>query len=139
MKPIHNIKSLLSRRKELRNNSTPPEILLWLQLKNSRTGFKFRRQHSIGGYVADFYCPSKKLVVEIDGSQHLEKENKEYDDIRSNYFEGLDIKVLRFTNKEVNTETARVVKEIKNHLTQINLSTPPTQGGEGADSPPLLI
>jgi len=110
MKLIHNIKKLLPRRKELRNKSTPEEILLWLQLKNSKTGFKFRRQHSIGGYIADFYCPEKKLIVEIDGPQHFKKENREYDLVRSNYFEGLDIKVLRFTNKEVSTETQKVLR-----------------------------
>ena len=54
MKTIHNIKKLLHRRKELRNNSTPQEILLWFKLKHSQLGVKFRRQHSIGGYIADF-------------------------------------------------------------------------------------
>lgn len=117
MKLIHNIKKLIPRRKELRNNSTPEEILLWLRLKNSQISFKFRRQHSIGGYIADFYCPAKKLVVEIDGPRHFRKESKEYDQVRSKYFEGLDIRVLRFTNLEVSTETERVVKRIKNTLT----------------------
>lgn len=117
MKTIHNIKKLISRRKKLRNNSTPEEILLWLRLKNSQTGFKFRRQHSIGGYIVDFYCPKKKLVIEIDGPQHFKKENREYDKIRSKYFEGLGIKVLRFTNEEVATETEMVVRKIKNELT----------------------
>ncbi len=120
MKIVNNIKILLERRKDLRNNSTPEEILLWLRLKNSQTGFKFRRQHSIGGYIADFYCPLEKLVIEIDGSQHFKKENKEYDKVRSDYFEGLNIKVLRFTNTEVATETEKVVNAIKNHLALIN-------------------
>ena len=115
MKSIHNIKKLLSRRKELRNNSTPEEILLWVQLKNSQTGFKFRRQHSIGGYIVDFYCPIKKLAVEIDGPQHLRKENKEYDDVRSEFLRGLDIKILRFTNSEVATETKKVIQKIKSY------------------------
>ena len=117
MKIVNNIKILLHRRKDLRNNSTPEEILLWLRLKNSQTGFKFRRQHSIGGYIADFYCPAKKLVIEIDGPQHFKKDNKEYDKIRSNYFEGLGIKVLRFTNKEISTETEKIVRKIKTYLT----------------------
>ncbi len=101
----------------MRNSSTPEEILLWLQLKNSQTGFKFRRQHSIGGYIVDFYCPAKKLVIEIDGPQHFKKENKEYDKIRSSYFDGLNIKVVRFTNLEVSTETERVIRKIKEELT----------------------
>jgi len=117
MKIVNNIRSLFYRRKESRNNSTPEEILLWLQLKNSKAGFKFRRQHSIGGYIADFYCPAKKLIVEIDGPQHLKKENMEYDKIRSDYFKGLNIKVLRFSNLEVATETQAVIRKIKEALT----------------------
>lgn len=119
MKSIHNIKKLISRRKELRNNSTAEEILLWLRLKNSQTGFKFRRQHSIGGYIPDFYCPAKKLVIEIDGSQHFKKENKEYDKVRTSYFAGLNIKVLRFTNLEISTETEKVLRKIKSNLTTL--------------------
>ena len=87
-----------------------------MQLKNSQIGFKFRRQHSIGGYVVDFYCPSKKLVIEIDGPQHFTKENTEYDKVRSKFFEGLEIKVLRFTNREVDTGTEKVMKKIKKAL-----------------------
>ena len=122
MKTIHNIKKLLYRRKDLRNNGTPQEILLWQKLKNYKSGFKFRRQHSIGGYIVDFYCPEKKLVIEIDGSEHFKKENKEYDKIRSDYFSGLDIKVLRFTNVEINISIENVVQKI------IDFS-PPCGGG----------
>ena len=117
MKTVNNIKSLLYRRKDLRNKSTPEEILLWLQLKQSKLGAKFRRQHSIGGYIVDFYCPTKKLVIEIDGPSHLTKENKEYDKIRTEFLKGLDIKVIRFTNLEIATETQRVVDKIKLELT----------------------
>lgn len=116
MKIVNNIKSLYHRRKELRNNSTPEEILLWLRLKNSQLGSKFRRQHSIGGYIVDLYCPSKKLVIEIDGSHHFKKENKEYDKIRTDYFDGLNIKVIRFNNEEINTNLGVVTKKIKSHL-----------------------
>jgi len=78
---IYNIKKFFDRRKDLRNNSTPQEDILWSKLKHSQLGFKFRRQHSIGGYIVDFYCPSKKLVIEIDGPAHLLKENREYDKV----------------------------------------------------------
>ena len=116
MKIVNNITSLFHRRKELRNNSTPEEILLWLRLKNSQTGFKFRRQHSIGGYILDFYCPLKKLAIEIDGPQHFKKENKEYDKVRSDYLAGLNIKVLRFTNSQISSETEKVMGKIKKAL-----------------------
>lgn len=114
MKTINNIKKLFYRRKDLRNNSTPQEILLWLKLKNSQLGFKFRRQHSIGGYIADFYCPTKKLVIEIDGSQHFV--NQEYDENRSKYLEGLGIKVIRFWNNEINVNIDAVVDKIMSEL-----------------------
>ena|SRR3989338_1723752 len=119
MKIVNNISILLQRRKGLRNSSTPEEILLWTRLKNSQTGFKFRRQHSIGGYIVDFYCPTRKLVVEVDGSQHLTKENLEYDEVRSKFFEGLNIKVLRFSNLEVSTETEKVIRKITTTLKSI--------------------
>ncbi|MCX6752089.1 MAG: endonuclease domain-containing protein [Candidatus Nomurabacteria bacterium] len=112
MKTINNIKKLFPRRKELRNNSTPQEILLWLKLKNSQIGLKFRRQHSIGGYIIDFYCPTKKLAIEIDGSQHFTKDSQKYDEIRTKFFEGLSIKVLRFTNTEINTNIDGVLQKI---------------------------
>jgi len=113
---VYNILKLKERRIDLRNNQTPQEVLLWSRLRKEQLGFKFRRQHSIGGYIVDFYCPEKKLVVEIDGSQHFEKENREYDKVRSKYFRGLNIKVLRFTNAEINTNINEVAQKIFNKL-----------------------
>lgn len=109
----YNLKSLKDRRKELRNNSTSYEVALWVKLKNGQTGLKWRRQHSIGGYVADFYCPKKKLVVEIDGMHHLQKENKEYDEHRTEAFELLGLKVLRFTNEEINHNMSNILRLIE--------------------------
>ncbi|MCX6751509.1 MAG: endonuclease domain-containing protein [Candidatus Nomurabacteria bacterium] len=116
MTKIYNISKLKDRRVDLRNKQTPQEILLWSRLRREQLGFKFRRQHSIGGYIVDFYCPAKKLVIEIDGSQHFEKESKEYDKIRSYYFKGLNIKVLRFTNEEINTNIDGVTQKIFSKL-----------------------
>jgi very-short-patch-repair endonuclease len=86
-------------------------------LKDKRLGYKFRRQHSVGGYILDFYCKEKKLVVEIDGEIHRTKENREYDDVRDKFFKELGYKVLRFPNKQVEENVKEVVKIIKNHLT----------------------
>src|SRR3989344_6404964 len=124
MKVINNIIALLDRRRDLRNNATPQEILLWSRLKNSKLGFKFRRQHSIGGYIVDFYCPTKRLVVEIDGFQHFHKENIEYDSVRTKYFFGLNIKVIRFGNDEVNTNLDGVMLKIKSWLDHHPLPPP---------------
>ena len=116
MKVINNISKLLTRRRSLRNNATPQETLLWSKLKNSQIGFKFRRQHSISGYIADFYCPSKKLIIEIDGSQHFTKENTDYDTKRTKFFEGLGIRVIRFDNGEINTNIDGVILKIESEL-----------------------
>ena len=113
---VYNILKLKERRVNLRTTQTPQEVLLWSRLRREQLGFKFRRQHSIGGYIVDFYCPLKKLVIEIDGSQHFG--NKEYHEIRSKYLEGLDIKVIRFTNAEINTNMSGVIDKIMNELNQ---------------------
>jgi len=116
MKIINNKSALLNRRRELRNNPTPEESMLWARLKNYQTGFKFRRQHSIGGYIVDFYCASQRMVVELDGPQHLRKESLEYDEIRSRYFKAFNIKLIRFVNDEVKMNLDNVVLKIKNML-----------------------
>lgn len=113
---VYNILKLKDRRVDLRKNQTPQEILLWSRLRREQLGLKWRRQHSIGGYIVDFYCPMKKLVIEIDGSQHFGRDAKEYDKARSNYFKGLDIKVLRFTNGDINTNIDSVLESIMKKL-----------------------
>lgn len=123
MKVINNISKLFNRRKELRNNGTPQEIILWNQLKSSKIGFKFRRQHSIGGYIVDFYCPSKKLAIEIDGAQHLETDSIQYDKNRTEFLNSLGIKVLRFYNNEIDKSIEGVLLKIKEELTK-SLSYP---------------
>ena len=112
MKRINNIQKLFQRRKELRNNATKEERVLWGKLKHSKLGVKFRRQHSIGGYIVDFYCPEKKLVIEIDGLQHLGNNDKEYDKNRTNFFKSFDINVIRFTNIEIDNDMENVISKI---------------------------
>ena len=113
---IHNRKNKLEIRRELRKSSTPQEIILWSRLRRKDLGCKFRRQHSIGRYIVDFYCPVHKLVVELDGNQHNDDDQKEYDKERTEYLEGLDIKVLRFWNNEVNKNLEGVILKIKEYL-----------------------
>jgi leucyl-tRNA synthetase len=111
---VNNLNTMLDARRDLRNNPTPEEDILWQSLRSSKSGFKFRRQHSIGNFIVDFYCPAKKLIIEIDGGQHLDK--KEYDKERSNYLESLGFKVIRFWNEEVNKEMDSVIEKIKKEL-----------------------
>ncbi|OGY89924.1 MAG: hypothetical protein A2927_01100 [Candidatus Komeilibacteria bacterium RIFCSPLOWO2_01_FULL_45_10] len=99
---INNKKSLKNRRKKLRNNMTQAEILLWLQIKNSQlSGYKFRRQHSIGRYIVDFYCPELKLAIELDGGHHNQNEQSVYDKERTIYLNSLNVRVIRYGNNEV--------------------------------------
>jgi len=100
-------------RRSLRKQMTEPENLLWSRLKKKQfAAYKFRRQYSIGPYIVDFYCPKLKLVIEIDGSQHLEKENIDYDQSRTAYFETMNIKVIRFWNNEVMNNLEGVHQDI---------------------------
>ena len=111
-KYFHNHPSLKSRRRGLRNNMTLGEITLWKYLRGSQLGFKFRRQSSIGPYILDFYCPKNKLIIEIDGSEHLNA--KDYDEERDRFLLSQGYRVVRFTNK-------KIIQEIKTVLTKINL------------------
>ena len=77
---IHSDRSMFFRRKELRNNLTPQEVILWKYLKKSNLSFKFIRQHSIGPYIVDFYCPQKRLIIEM--RQLLEQKQREMDSER---------------------------------------------------------
>lgn len=114
---IHNRKPLKGFRKELRNNLTPAEATLWSSLqKRQLEGRKFRRQHSIGKYIVDFYCPSEKLVVEADGAGHYTLEGSEYDKIRDNYLNSLGIKVIRIENVDVFNNLEAVLEEIKSYF-----------------------
>ena len=98
----------------MRKTITPEEQILWYELKNNSLGYKFRRQHSLGNFIADFFCPAKKLIIEIDGSQHLD--NKEYDEERTRYFESLGIKVIRFWNNEININIEGVLMTIQEEM-----------------------
>ncbi len=101
MKTI-NRKSTKDNRIHLRKEKTDAEKKLWGRLRNKRfQNLKFYRQQGIGNYIADFCCPEKKIVIELDGSQHFEETNREYDHKRTEYFENLGIRVIRFTNFDV--------------------------------------
>ena len=85
---------------------------------------KFFRQYSIGPYILDFYCPNMKLAVELDGGQHNQCENKEYDAVRSEYLKAQGIEVMRFWNNEVLVDIESVLSELGLKVTPI--ITPPS-------------
>ena len=92
---------------------TPAEELLWNYLKVNKWGYKFRRQHPIFMYVADFYCHPLKLIVEIDGSIHQLEDVKRNDEIRENHLNNLGLKIIRFKNEDVMQNTEGVLNQIK--------------------------
>ena len=92
---------------------TIAESILWSFIRNKRcNGLKFRRQHPILSFIADFYCYEKKLVVEVDGSVHDMSEAKERDEARTHELENFGITVLRFSNEEILTKIDEVLSEI---------------------------
>jgi len=110
---IFNPKRTKEQRKYLRNNMTQAEVILWSELKGRKVlGYKFRRQHGIGNYIVDFYCPKLNLAIEIDGESHYTQKGKEHDNARSNYLEKLGISILRFSNPQVKQNLDNVVSKI---------------------------
>jgi very-short-patch-repair endonuclease len=108
---------LVSRARELRKHMTETEIILWSKIRLKQLkGFQFSRQKPIGGYIADFFCMKSKLVVEVDGGQHYTGETIKYDQLRDFKFKSLGLKVLRFTNVDINENIEGVVEVILDNL-----------------------
>lgn len=102
--------------KTLRSNLTHAELLLWSYLKQKPHGHKFRRQHPISIYIADFYCHSLKLVIEIDGSIHNIHEVLQHDIERQIDLEQHGLRFLRFTNEEVEKKLEYVIEIVDNFI-----------------------
>jgi len=104
---------ILQAARELRQNATKTEELLWDALRSRRLeGIKFRRQHPIGRFVLDFYCSRHRLAIEVDGSVHQKFEQHQNDVLRSQELQDLDIRVLRVTNREVEEDLDGVLRKI---------------------------
>ncbi len=95
---------------QLRQKSTPAERKLWSRIRNDQLGVTFRRQHAVGKYIPDFSSPKAKLIIELDGSQHLEQE--QYDEERTKYLESQGYKVIRFWNNAVIKDIESVIRAI---------------------------
>lgn len=105
----------LDRVKRLRQRSTDAEHHLWFYLRAHRLkGFKFKRQMPLGGYIVDFLCEQRKLIIELDGGQHVL--NKQYDEQRTQCLNSLGYRVIRFWNDAVLLRTSDVLEEILRHL-----------------------
>lgn len=109
---LYQNKTYRTRRKELRNNATPTEKLLWTRLRKSQTGYKFTRQYSIGPYIVDFYCPQFRFAIELDGEVHNNQEARIYDKEREEFIKVHNILTVRFWNFQVFGDIEKVVKII---------------------------
>jgi very-short-patch-repair endonuclease len=107
----------IERSRNLRKNQTDAEKKLWTLLRNRQiNGVKFRRQFPVGRYILDFYCPDYRLAIEADGGQHYENKVKDQDDLRTRELNNLGIEMIRFTDREILTNSDGVVEAIQNAI-----------------------
>ena len=128
-------KLALENAKTMRQEPTEEEAILWSQLRATQLGYKFRRQHPIGLFIADFVCLDRKLVVEVDGKYHETEEAQKYDAERTKYLESEGYEVLRFTNDEVRANVEQVLDTIREHI----VARPSLSLGEGRGEVSMTI
>lgn len=123
---------IFEKAKQLRKNMTPAETVLWMHQKAGLEGYKFRRQHPIGIYIADFYCHRAKLIIELDGSIHQLEEVQQNDNKREADLLEWGYQVIRFSNEEVfnkiNFVLNRILADIKLIINNKNLNASPDSG-----------
>ena len=104
-------------RRLLRHDMTPSERMLWKHISDKQLdGWRFRRQHGFGPYVLDFYCPVLKLCIEVDGEIHQRTDVFEKDTERTSFLESNGIKVIRFTNDEIENDISDVLERIRRFI-----------------------
>jgi len=113
---------IFSKARELRNKLTLAEQTFWLRIKELFPEYKFRKQHPISIYIADFYCHKLKLVIEIDGPIHNSEEAKLNDEKRQKDLENLNLTVIRFTNEQIKSEIERVIDIISSTIKELTTS-----------------
>ena len=122
----------------MRHTATDAETRLWSRLRARRLdGWKFRRQHPIGPYILDFYCPDARLAVELDGGQHAEDQELVYDEERTRRLEESGIRVLRLWNDQALKHTDTALEVILRALRTPLTPTLSPRGGEGESHSPL--
>ncbi len=109
-------KNIFINARALRENPTHAELIMWAYLKQNALGYKFRRQHPISIYIADFYCHALKLIIELDGAIHTNADVRIQDVERQKNLEAEGITFLRFTNSDVEKSLESVIKEIEDYI-----------------------
>lgn len=125
----------LDLRRQLRSASTEPEKKVWDRLRARQfAGLKFRRQHGIGPYIVDFYCPEQSLVIEIDGESHAEIEQMLKDEQRNQYLVSLNLRVVRYNNSDIMKNIDGVLTDLLQRLSSIPTSPNPSLPRRGTDN-----
>lgn len=124
--------SALKAAKKLRTEMSLPEVLLWQRLRGRSHGIKFRRQHPVGDYVADFYCASAKLIVEIDGAAHRASDRALQDERRDDWMMRNGMQVIRIAAQDVLDDP----DEVANLLVTLCLDLPPPSAAVAAATSP---
>jgi very-short-patch-repair endonuclease len=133
--------NLKDKARQLRRNLTDSEKVLWSRLRSKQVlGIQFYRQKPIGEHIVDFFAPRAKLVVEVDGSQHMEADYAQKDGRRDRYLASLGLRVLRFNSREVLKESNAVIEAIyRARIGQLNTEIPPApplkKGGKHGEDP----
>ncbi|MDR3118457.1 MAG: SpoIID/LytB domain-containing protein [Mediterranea sp.] len=122
---------LKGKQKELKDNSTEAEKVIWNLIRDNQLGEKFRRQYIISDYIVDFVCLTKKLILEIDGKYHNDPEQIKKDNERTSELNRLGFKVLRFTNEEIISNPEKIIRIISKSLSSQDSLTPALSKGEG--------
>ncbi len=125
----------LDLKRRLRSNMTGPETQLWSRLRARQLqGIKFRRQHGIGPYIVDFYCPEQSLVIEVDGDSHADADQIPKDQLRDRYFQSLGLHVIRYINDDILKNLDGVLEDLTGRLSSGSTSPRPSlrrRGEEG--------
>lgn len=118
--PKSGFRKTITFRRELRHNFTPAEILFWSKIAGKQfLNLKFRKQHGIGPYVVDFYCPQKKLIIEIDGDSHASREGVESDIQRTKYLKSLAYQIVRYANRDVLNNIEGVFEDLSKKVSSL--------------------
>ena len=119
-------KNLKQFSRELRNNSTLAEVLLWMKIKNKQIkGYQFLRQKPLDRYIADFYCQRLKLVLEVDGYSHLHEDTQKNDALRDSILRKYELSTLRIDDKDVKRDMNNVLRMIENYIAEFEKANPP--------------
>jgi len=127
----------LDLKRRLRSDVTGPETRLWSRLRARQLqGLKFRRQHGIGPYIVDFYCPEQSLVIEVDGDSHADADQIVKDQLRDRYFQSLGLRVIRYINDDIVKNLDGVLEDLAERLSSGSTSPHPSlrRRGEEAES-----